>query len=98
MMLPSPAGGCVYIVGAGPGDPGLLTLKGARYLSEADVVLYDGLVDHRLLDMASPRSELIDVSHRGGSGQGRRQEELNERLVDLARQGKSVVRLKGGDP
>ena len=99
LSLPlSPSPGCVYIVGAGPGDPGLLTLKGAQLLSGADVVLYDDLVDRRILDLAPPECELLDVGHRGGSGVGRSQETLNEQLIRCAREGKRVVRLKGGDP
>ena len=97
LSLPlSPSPGCVYIVGAGPGDPGLLTLKGAQLLSGADVVLYDDLVDRRILDLAPPECELLDVGHRGGSGVGRSQETLNEQLIRCAREGKRVVRRKGG--
>ena len=71
-MTLSPSPGCVYIVGAGPGDPGLLTLKGAQLLGVADVVLYDDLVDPRILDLAPPQCERLNVGHRGGSGDGRR--------------------------
>ena len=97
-MTLSPSPGCVYIVGAGPGDPGLLTLKGAQLLGVADVVLYDDLVDPRILDLAPPQCERLNVGHRGGSGVGRIQEALNEQLIRYARGGKRVVRLKGGDP
>jgi uroporphyrinogen III methyltransferase/synthase len=97
----SESSGLVSIVGAGPGDPGLLTLKGARLLAEADVVLYDDLLDTRLLEMTRPDCERIYAGHRGGrrpEGPRTRQDELNERLVSEARAGRRVVRLKGGDP
>ena len=97
MNLPPASPGHVYIIGAGPGDPGLLTLKGSQYIGDADIVLYDDLLDPRLLDLAPPECQLVHVGHRGGSG-GRRQEELNEQLIRHAREGKRVVRLKGGDP
>jgi len=92
-----PSIGKVYLVGAGPGDPGLLTLKGLRCLSEADVVLYDGLVNPLLLRHAHARSTR---TCRVGLGPDRRldQEEINRQIVELARSGKTVVRLKGGDP
>ena len=89
--------GTVYIVGAGPGDPGLLTLKGLRYLREADVVLYDDLLDSRLLDLVPNTCEQIAVGKRGGR-KSPSQDEIHALLVDRARQGHVVVRLKGGDP
>ena len=89
--------GLVSIVGAGPGDPDLITVGALRRLRTADVVLYDRLVDMRLLDEARPDAEIIDVGKVPG-GQGRKQEEINSLLIDRARKGKSVVRLKGGDP
>ena len=89
--------GMVYIVGAGPGDPGLLTLKGLRYLQEADAVLYDDLLDRRLLDLVPATCERIDVGKRGGR-KSATQDEIHALLVDRARQGQIVVRLKGGDP
>ncbi len=95
--LPHSVPGRVYFVGAGPGDPGLLTLRGAQYLGEADVVLYDELLDRRLLDLASPTAERIGVGHRGGDGR-RALEHVFELLITHARAGKRVVRLKGGDP
>jgi uroporphyrinogen III methyltransferase/synthase len=89
--------GCVYIVGAGPGDPGLITAKGLRYLQEADVVLYDDLLDRRLLDLAPAKCEKLYVGKRGGH-KSHSQEEINHLLLPRARQGRVVVRLKGGDP
>ena len=89
--------GHVYIVGAGPGDPGLITLKGARCLEAADVVLYDEILDRRLLDLARPDCERIYVGKRGGH-KSHTQEEINRLLIRHARKGRSVVRLKGGDP
>src|SRR3954452_9641786 len=89
--------GIVYLVGAGPGDPRLLTLRGAEVLRQADVVVYDRLAPHALLDLAPTHAELIDV----GKSVGRcpiGQNEINELLVARARDGKIVVRLKGGDP
>jgi len=93
---PRPAGR-VFLVGAGPGDPGLLTLKGARCLQEAEVVLYDELVDRRLLDLVPPSCERLYVGKRGGH-KSLPQEELNALLVAQGQQGRRVVRLKGGDP
>ena len=89
--------GRVYLVGAGPGDPELLTLKGLRLLREADVVLYDRLVDRRLLDHCRPDTELVDVGRVPGE-RGRTQSRISGLLVEKAREGKRVVRLKGGDP
>ena len=89
--------GKVYLVGAGPGDPDLLTRKAARILALADVVLYDRLVDDAILELVSPDAELIYVGKRVGE-QHKVQETIFELLADHARQGKTVVRLKGGDP
>jgi uroporphyrinogen III methyltransferase/synthase len=89
--------GRVYLVGAGPGDPGLLTLKGARCLQEAEVVLYDELVDRRMLDLVPPACERFYVGKKGGR-KSPPQEEINALLVAQGRQGRRVVRLKGGDP
>lgn len=86
----------VAIVGAGPGDPELITLKAARLLAEADVVLYDRLVSPEVLAMASPSAELIDVGKRPGGSHT--QEVINDLLVLTAQSGLRVVRLKGGDP
>lgn len=89
--------GKVYLVGAGPGDPGLLTLKGLACLQQADIVLYDGLVNPLLLRHTSATAER---TCRSSSRDGRilQQDEINSRLIAAARAGKTVVRLKGGDP
>jgi len=89
--------GMVYIVGGGPGDPGLITVKGLNALRRADVVLYDRLASSELLDEVSVQAERIDVGkepklHR------RSQAEINSLLIEKAGEGKTVVRLKGGDP
>lgn len=88
--------GHVALVGAGPGDPELLTVRAARLLAAADVVVFDALVGDGVLALASPTAELIDVGKR--PGQGVAQDLINVLLVRLAREGKQVVRLKGGDP
>ncbi|MSQ07179.1 MAG: uroporphyrinogen-III C-methyltransferase [Dehalococcoidia bacterium] len=89
--------GKVYLVGAGPGDPGLITVKGLRVLSQAQVVVYDRLLDPSLLQHAAPDAEQVFV----GKARGRQaltQEQINQLLVDRASAGQTVVRLKGGDP
>jgi uroporphyrin-III C-methyltransferase len=90
--------GTVALVGAGPGDPGLLTLKAAQRLGEADVVLADRLVSKQVLEHVRPGAELVDVGKTSWTGTAPRQEEINAQLVAHARAGKRVVRLKGGDP
>ena len=91
------ATGKVWLVGAGPGDPGLITVKGARLLESADAVVYDRLVNPTLLDHPQPECERIDAGKEAGRA-ALSQEEINALLVRLAREGKRVVRLKGGDP
>ena len=87
----------VYLVGAGPGDPKLLTLRGKECLEVADVVLYDHLANPELLRYAPVDAERIYVG-RKGRGTYRDQKEINALLVNKAQEGKCVVRLKGGDP
>ncbi len=89
--------GKVYLVGAGPGDPGLITWRGVECLRRADVVLYDYLVNPRILRHAAAGAELQSLGRHGGE-RIVPQAEINERLVELARAGRTVVRLKGGDP
>ena len=91
------AKGIVYLVGAGPGDAGLLTLRGAELLARADVVVYDALVNPDLLRLAPREAEVIFGGNRARE-HALTQEQLNELLVAKAREGKCVVRLKGGDP
>jgi uroporphyrinogen III methyltransferase/synthase len=90
----------VYLVGAGPGDPGLLTRRGAQLLAEAEVVLYDRLVHHSILALAPETAELIDVGKRpdGIRSGAANQAEINQLLVDHGQRRQVVVRLKGGDP
>lgn len=89
--------GRVYLVGAGPGDPELITRRGARRIAEADLVLYDALAHPDLLELARPGAERVFVGKRAGRVH-ERQETLNARMIAAAREGKVVVRLKGGDP
>src|SRR2546422_101318 len=89
--------GKVYLIGAGPGDPGLLTLKGKRCLEEAEVVIYDYLVDQRILAYARPGAELIYVGKKSG-GEAIPQAEINQLMLERAGNGQVVARLKGGDP
>jgi uroporphyrin-III C-methyltransferase len=86
----------VALVGAGPGDPGLLTRRGAELLGRADVVIYDRLIGDELLELAPPGAELIDVGKL--PGESTRQSEINAQLIEHGRSGRGVVRLKGGDP
>src|SRR5512140_3303805 len=89
--------GTVYLVGAGPGDAGLLTVRGAELLGRADVVVYDALVNSELLRLARKGAEIIFGGKRGGD-HAMSQADLHELLIRRAREGKAVVRLKGGDP
>ncbi|MDX2204690.1 MAG: siroheme synthase CysG [Hyphomicrobiaceae bacterium] len=95
-LTPSQAG-CVTLVGAGPGDPELLTLKALRALQSADVILYDRLVAPEILELARREARRMLVGKAGG-GAHCRQDDINALMVRLARAGKRVVRLKGGDP
>ncbi|WP_181691622.1 uroporphyrinogen-III C-methyltransferase [Natronomonas sp. LN261] len=88
--------GCVYLVGSGPGNPELLTVKARRLIEESDVVLHDTLPGPEILD-SIPETKREDVGKRAG-GEWTPQEYTNRRLVELAEEGKTVVRLKGGDP
>jgi uroporphyrin-III C-methyltransferase len=89
--------GKVYLVGAGPGDPELLTVKALRLLRQADAVLHDDLVSPQILTLVSRNAKLHDVGKRAGR-KSARQEEIHFLMIELARQGLQVVRLKGGDP
>ena len=95
--LPSFEPGHVWLAGAGPGDPGLLTLHAVNGLSQADVVVYDALVDERILSLARHDAEREYAGKRGGRPSPK-QADITLRLVQLARAGKRVLRLKGGDP
>ena len=95
---PAPgAPGAVYLVGTGPGDPGLLTLRALRLMRTADVVLYDRLISRDVLDLCGPDAVLVYVGKRKGLHTVA-QEEIHELLLNFARAGATVVRLKGGDP
>jgi uroporphyrin-III C-methyltransferase len=93
----APRRGKVYLIGAGPGDPDLITVKGLRYLRQADIVLYDRLIDPALLAESRPGAALIFVG-KGPDCHTIPQHEINKLLVSYAQQGLSVARLKGGDP
>jgi uroporphyrin-III C-methyltransferase len=95
--LPAFEPGWVWLVGAGPGDPGLLSLYGLHALRHADVIVYDALVDTRILQMARPGAALEFAGKRGGRPSPK-QPDISDRLVRHARAGLRVLRLKGGDP
>jgi uroporphyrinogen III methyltransferase / synthase len=89
--------GTVYLIGAGPGDPGLITVKGLDKIRAADVIVYDYLADERLIQQAKPTAELIYVGKKG-SDHTLEQANINELLVQKAKEGKNIARVKGGDP
>jgi uroporphyrin-III C-methyltransferase len=95
--LPTFEPGWVWLVGAGPGDPGLLTLHAVNALNQADAVIYDALVDPRVLEHARPGA-LIEFAGKRGGKPSPKQRDISLKLVALARAGKRVCRLKGGDP
>lgn len=95
--LPDFQPGWVWLVGAGPGDPGLLTMHAVNALKQADVVVYDALVNDSILQLAPDGAELEYAGKRGGRPSAK-QRDISLRLVELAKQGKRVCRLKGGDP
>lgn len=95
--LPELTPGSVWLTGAGPGDPGLLTLHALNALAQADVVVHDALISTDILRLAPPSARLENVGKRAG-GQVRAQRDISSRLVALAQAGHRVVRLKGGDP
>ena len=95
--VPIFAPGHVWLAGAGPGDPGLLTLDALAGLAQADVVVHDALVDERVLALAGPQARLEFAGKRGGKPSAT-QADISERLIALARAGHRVLRLKGGDP
>ena len=94
-MMP---GGKVFLVGAGPGDPQLITLRGLNALKQADVILYDRLVHPDLLHHTRPQAERVNVGKQSGNPGTTRQAYINQLMIDYACEGKIVVRLKGGDP
>lgn len=97
VVAPVAAVGEAWIVGAGPGDPGLMTLRGQSLVGRADIILYDRLVSAPILDLARKEAELVFVG-KSASAQAMSQEDINALLVQLVREGNRVCRLKGGDP
>lgn len=95
--MPAFEPGSVWLVGAGPGDPGLLTARAIHALATADVLVYDALVSPEILKIVRDGAELEYAGKRGGKPSAK-QRDITERLIELARQGKRVLRLKGGDP
>ena len=95
--LPALQPGWVWLVGGGPGDPGLITALGLKALADADVILHDALIDERLLALARPDAERIYAGKRAGV-KSCKQDEISDELVRQAKAGKRVLRLKGGDP
>lgn len=90
--------GKVYLIGAGPGDPSLVTVKGLKFIEKAEVVVYDYLASKKLLDHAPKEAEFIYAGKKGGGHHAHTQDEINHILIDKAKSGRTVVRLKGGDP
>lgn len=97
VVLPAMEPGHVWLVGAGPGDPGLLTLHAVNALQQADVIVYDALVDDACLSLRNADAVLEYAGKRGGKPSAK-QRDISLRLVELAKQGRRVLRLKGGDP
>lgn len=97
LALPAFEPGWVWLAGAGPGDPGLVTVLGAHAIGQADAILHDALINPALLRLARPGAELIYAGKRAGV-KSCRQSDISRTLVSLARKGKRVLRLKGGDP
>jgi uroporphyrin-III C-methyltransferase len=97
LSLPALEPGWVWLVGAGPGDPGLLTLHALSALQQADVIVHDALVDDAILKLAQPTARIEFAGKRGGKPSPK-QRDISIRLIELARAGKRVLRLKGGDP
>lgn len=95
--LPAFEKGWVWLAGAGPGDPGLITLLGAHAIAAADIILYDALVNEALLKLARPNAEILFAGKRRGQPSAK-QTDISQSLVGLARKGFRVLRLKGGDP
>lgn len=96
-QLPTLEPGWVWLTGAGPGDPGLLTLHALNGIRQADVIVHDALVGEQILAQADPSCEIVYAGKRGGKPSPR-QPDISARLVKLAREGRKVLRLKGGDP
>jgi uroporphyrin-III C-methyltransferase len=90
----------ISIVGAGPGDPELLTIKALKRIQEADCILHDALVSEEILELAKPEAQRIYVGklYKDGQNQTERQESINQLIIDLAAKGQKIVRLKSGDP
>ncbi|HEY0283428.1 MAG TPA: uroporphyrinogen-III C-methyltransferase [Rhizomicrobium sp.] len=97
LALPAFDKGWVWLAGAGPGDPGLITALGLHAIAAADIILYDALVNEALLELARPGAEIVYAGKRAGKASCK-QSDISRTLVSLARKGKRVLRLKGGDP
>src|SRR5512140_2737015 len=97
LALPSFDKGWVWLAGAGPGDPGLITALGLHDIAAADVILYDALINDKLLAFEGPNAEMVFAGKRAGK-RSCKQSDISRTLVSLARKGHRVLRLKGGDP